>query len=127
METTPGTKPKPRIILEMQPDGTLIVESYTNGARSRETLYRGFEMVAIMDELNRQKTLIESAAERKAVEQERREAALHRRVWHGVAGGTSTSRGHGVAFANKTVGPLSRTPKEPKPAPISYATADLLF
>lgn len=110
---------KPRIIIEAQPDGSLVLESYINGQRSRELLTRGFEMIAIKDELARQARAIENAAEEKRLRQEREEASRHRRVWTGVA------ENHGIGFANRTVGQIARTQKEPT-YPMAIATPDLI-
>lgn len=128
MSATAQTKPRPRIIIEMQDDGTLVIESYTNGQRSREVTYRGFEMVAIREELDRQRRQIDNAAEEKRLRLEREEAARHRRVWNQTAfGHANNSRGFGIAFANKTIGPIGRTPKEPTvPTDAVVASVDLL-
>lgn len=127
MDSSLPTKPKPRVIVELQDDGSIVIESYHQGSRSRDHVSRYFAGNALLDALDYQKRLIDNAAEEKRLRQEREEAKRHRRVWTGVAYGTSTSRGHGIAFANKTVGRISRTPKEPTvPSDAILATADLI-
>ena len=89
--------PKPRVIIEQQPDGSLIMESYINGSRKRIELQLGFEAFEIKDELRTQAKAIASYAER---ERERiAEAAnkRHNQAWRYVA------TNHGVEFANRTV------------------------
>lgn len=125
-ETLPA-KPKPRIIVELQDDGSIIIESYHQGSRFRDHVSRYFTGNAVLDALSHQKNLLDNAAEEKRIRQEREEAARHRRVWNNVAfGHSNNSRGFGIAFANKTVGVISRTPKEPKEPAAPVATLDLI-
>lgn len=126
MDSSLPTKPKPRVIVELQDDGSIVIESYHQGSRSRDHVAAYFCEVAVMDALRLQKRLLDNAAEAKRLRQEKEEAARHRRVWWGVAAGTGQSRGHGIAFANKTVGVISRTPKAPAEPKPDYATADLI-
>jgi len=93
----------PRLVLEQQPDGSLIIESYLNGMRHREVLDKGFELYTMLENLAEQKRAIESKEERARLRREQEEKSRHRRVWTGVAYGTDTSRGHGAAFADKTI------------------------
>lgn len=91
------TTPRPRIIVELQTDGTLIAECYLNGSRLRENLNRGFELFEIKEMLVRIDNNIKSAAERKAEALAEKEKARHGTVWRYVA------ENHGVGFANRTV------------------------
>jgi hypothetical protein len=101
----------PRIILEQQADGTIVMETYLDGARSRFPLAKGLEIIEIREELRQQASRIASAAERKALREAELEAAKHRRVWTNVAYGEyGGSRGHGAEFANRTVGKINLNP-----------------
>ena len=46
-------KPPPRVVVELHPDGTMAIEFYLNGARTRQPLYRGMEGVEIRQVLQR--------------------------------------------------------------------------
>jgi hypothetical protein len=88
----------PRVIVELAPDGTWIIEHYINGARSRIHVPRGMEAIEVRDCLAEQRRDIErqaaAAAERKA----REEASRHSRVYN-------TARvDHGTYFADRFIG-----------------------
>ena len=102
---------KPRLIVEMQPDGSLSVETIINGARLQEPLTDGYEIVTIRQILGDMRRAIEAEAARKTALREAEENARHRKVWRNVAYGIDGSRGHGSAFADKTVGKISATQK----------------
>jgi hypothetical protein len=95
------TKPKPRLIVEQQDDGTLVLELYINGSRSRRNVTFGFEAFEIKEALAEQKRSIEAQAARKAQELELAAQRRHSQVWSYVA------QNHGVGFANKTVNGVS--------------------
>ena len=104
----PPQSPKPRLILEQAPDGRLSLETYTDGNRIRMDLTPGFEMIEIREELKRQANSIAAALERKANREQELIYQRHVRVWKGVANGIEGgSTGHGVAFANRTVGKIN--------------------
>ena len=92
-----NAKPKPRLIVEQQDDGTLVIEIYVNGSRSRRTVTFGFEAFEIKEALAEQKRAIDAQAARKARELEEAAQRRHNQVWSYVA------QNHGVGFANKTV------------------------
>jgi len=91
-------QPKPRIIIELSPNGGLVMEFYRNGQRGRLDLNRGTEYWEILDELQRQKKAIEQRLSEKEEKQNRMENNRHIRVWH------TTAQNHGTTFANRTVG-----------------------
>lgn len=57
--------PRPRIILEQQTDGTLVMETYTNGQRERTELMHGQELSEMLDALARKQRELDASAERK--------------------------------------------------------------
>jgi hypothetical protein len=119
---TDQTKPRPRVILEQQDDGSLVLEYYINGNRTRETLSRGFEMIAVRDALAFQARDIVAAAERKQIMHDIEAAARHRRVWQIAASRTN----QGVEFANRVIGPINghtHAAKSPKPDAIQSSEA----
>jgi hypothetical protein len=87
----------PRIIVEQQPDGSLIAEFYINGARTRQTLTFGFESFEIKEALGEQARANAAAAAREAAREAQAERERHNRVWNYVASS------HGIGFANRTV------------------------
>jgi hypothetical protein len=109
-----------RIVVELQPDGTLDAIYFTNGAQTRDKLVPGFESFGVRDILLRvdgaRKREAQRLAERKAREQEN----LHRRVW------TQTATDHGVPFANKTIGPAPGATRSAPRHDTIVASADLL-
>jgi hypothetical protein len=114
------TPPKPRLIVEQQSDGTLTIEYYINGARSKETLNRGFELYDIVEALAMQRNAMQRQAEAKAERDAHAERQRHRQVWQYVA------ENHGVGFANKTVGGgPKKYAAEPQPGAVVTST-DLL-
>jgi hypothetical protein len=112
--TTPA--PKPRVIVELQPDGTLVMEYYTNGQRSRDTLTLGFEAFEIKDQLRNQAQHLATAAERKAAALAEAASRRHNQAWRYVA------TNHGIEFANRTVNGVNssklnaRVDAKPKPS-----------
>lgn len=94
---TTAPPPKPRVIVEQQPDGTLVCEYYINGARSRDVLNLGFEAFEIKEALRTQAKAIAKQIERELEKKREEEHNRHNRVWQGVA------RNHGIGFANRTV------------------------
>lgn len=99
METTPS-RAKARVVIELQPDGTLRVEHYVNGARSVENLERGFEMQVIREILAQADARAEREYRAAIAAKEAAQLALHRRVWRNLA----TDPHYGTQFANKVVG-----------------------
>jgi hypothetical protein len=87
----------PRIIVEQQPDGSIVAEFYINGARSRQTLTLGFEAFEIKAALADQARANAAAAAREAERAQAQERERHNRVWNYVASS------HGIGFANRTV------------------------
>jgi hypothetical protein len=169
---------KARVIIELQPDGTLVMETYTNGMRERTALQVGYEMHEMQEALSRKQREIDTSAERKRLTtiladlpagssipdgymQAHGDTAIAdlvrygdtgqgkmqktpefaeqetlrklRRMWRNVAYGTKVSKGHGILFANKTVGdygPKGKSNGKAKASPLPpgtiYATADLI-
>ena len=95
--TPPPAQPKPRIIVELQPDGSLVMESYVDGNRKRLELQLGFEAFEIKEELRTIARRNLAQAERKAAAKREMENKRHSQVWRYVA------ENHGVGFANRTV------------------------
>lgn len=102
-------KIRPRVIIELQPDGTFVLETYINGARSRYNISPAFQEVAhaLFEKLKEINNAEERAAARKLKEAE----ARHKRVW------TNVAADHGTHFANQTVGALERPNPKPKGIP----------
>ena len=86
----------PRIVLELAPDGTIVVEQYLNGSRRREALH-GDILHEIMLCLAEQKAEQNRQAARKAEKAALADASLHRKVYF------ETAYRHGVEFAERTV------------------------
>ena len=95
-------KPKPRIVIELQDDGAWHIISFANGAQQREAILPGLVEFQIRDALAEQRNRHTAAAERAAQRQQDEAAKLHRKVWQISA----DSRGQGVAFANRVIGPI---------------------
>ena len=93
-----GSGTKPRVIVEMNANGSLSLRSWSNGQESVIPLNRGQEYWEILDALKRQQREIDRKKEEHLQKQSNAEAALHRRVWQ------NTAEMHGVAFANRTIG-----------------------
>jgi hypothetical protein len=87
----------PRVVIEQQPDGSLVMESYINGARHRELINKGFEAFEIREALAVQASAIIAAQERKLAQLAEETRNLHNRVWR------TTAERHGIGFANRTV------------------------
>ena len=118
------TTPRSRCILELLPDGTIVMETYANGARCQEILDRGFEMPYIRMTLRAQQERIAADIARKAELREASANALHSRVyWH-----AANAKGQGREFADRVIGRPAQAPKAPKaPAgPTVAASADLV-
>jgi hypothetical protein len=109
---------RPRLIVELQPDNTLRVETVINGQRHQECLWPGDEIYTIRSILQDMKRAIDAEAERKAALRAAEENSRHRRVWRNVAAD------HGELFANKTVGKIASASRL-KPD-MDLATEDLL-
>lgn len=104
-----NTAPTPsRVIIEHNADGSMTLEHYINGARTKETLLEGIELLQIREAFAAQDNAIKAAAARKAEQQLEKERALHRRVWFNTAYGVDRIRGQGEGFANKFIGPLNQ-------------------
>jgi HD superfamily phosphodiesterase len=104
--------------VELQPDGSLRVETVINGQRLQEPLSDGYEIITIRAILHDMKRSIDAEKERKAAILAAEENSRHRRVWRNVAAD------HGELFANKTVGRVaSKTTLKPD---MELATEDLL-
>ena len=111
---------KPRIIVELMPDGTYAIEQYLNGSR-RRTLCADF--YDIRNALAEQRAFDESAAERKAQRKAEEERALHRKIWY------QTAAAHGEGFANRTINGGAKGPNgtaAPAKPKATTVTADLL-
>jgi len=91
--TTPA-----RVVIELGADGTLIMEHYTNGARSRTPLARGIELAEIKETLFHLQTQINAVSARKAEKIAEQNAKRARAVYF------NTAYNHGEAFADRTVG-----------------------
>jgi len=104
---------KPRIIVELLPDGSYAIERYSNGMRSRETFEYGALQHAVADALADQAKAIANAAERQALAKAKAEAELHRKVWSRSA----ATPGQGVGFANKYIGSMDDYNPSAKPNP----------
>jgi hypothetical protein len=87
-----------RVVIELNPDGTLTMEHYTNGARSRTPLPRGIELSEIKETLFHLQTAINNTAARKADKVAEANAKRARAVYF------NTAYNHGEAFADRTVG-----------------------
>lgn len=87
----------PRVIIELQADGTLMVESYVNGMRSKLPLTFGFEAFEIREALAHIKRQRAAYAQQQAEKALAAEKARHGQVWRYVA------ENHGIGFANRTV------------------------
>lgn len=95
-------KPKPRIVIEQNDDGTWDIISFINGAQVRERI-QVFQMEyqvrdALAEQANRHRNLAERAQRRAQDEA----AKLHRKVWQISA----ATPGQGTAFANRVIGPI---------------------
>lgn len=116
-------KPKPRIVIELQEDNSLVLISFINGCQQRETLKEGILGMQIEDALFDQRqrhTDQAKRAERLAAEKADK---LHKQVWQISA----ASRGQGVAFANRVIGPIAVNRKEnPSAKNLPLVGADLL-
>lgn len=115
--TTDLQAARPRVVVEQQPDGTFVVESYINGARHREPCDAGHDLLYVLrTEIDRQTRLIADKAEAAQLRKERAEDALHRKVWR-IAAATP---GQGKQFANRTIGPLNTSPVGDNPILANY-------
>lgn len=117
---------RPRIILELAPDGTLIAENYINGQRTRQALLRGWELDDIRTILTMQNWAMAEEVKRKAAAAEAADIARHRRVWQTSA----ATRGQGIDFANRVIGPLPKAASAASPktasAPLATTAAVLV-
>lgn len=91
------TQSPPRVIIELQPDGSLMVESYVNGSRTKLPLTFGFEAFEIREALAHIKRQRAEYAKLQAEKAVAAEKARHGQVWRYVA------ENHGIGFANRTV------------------------
>ncbi len=99
---------RPRLVMEMQDDGTIVAEIYLNGQRQRVALTRGMEGMQARELLSRVVNDRQRQAERALAKREAEELSRHRRVWTHCA----EAPGQGVGFANRVIGPknsLTRT------------------
>ena len=92
-----ATKVRARVIIELDDAGRIVMESYTNGSRLRQSLSRGDEWWAILDELRMQRKRLESAEQRKAEKATEASRKLHRKVWIDAA------EKFGSGFAQATI------------------------
>ena len=94
----------PRLVLELQPDGSLIAEFWLAGSRERRPISLDCEIFDIREALNdikrRQRSEHELAAER----ERKAQIARHNRVWLHAA----ESHGQGPEWADKVIGPRER-------------------
>lgn len=112
------TTAKPRIILEQQDDGTIVIEHYINGARTRVPVAQGMLNWEIAGALGEQRNNLMAQRERQEAKRKQEEIDRHNRVY------TWTAEAHGVAFANRTVGiAKTRIEQKPKAAVISVQRA----
>jgi hypothetical protein len=92
-----ATKPKARIVLELCENGSLVMESYRNGQRTRLMLNRGQEYWEILDELRMQQRAAESEADRQKERNEKKLRHRHYAVW------TTAAEHQGVGFAKNVI------------------------
>jgi hypothetical protein len=94
---TPVPQAGPRVIIELNSDGTYKLESYVNGSRRQNSLTVGGEWFEIKEELKELLAVRQAADARKAERIAEAEASRHRQVWGSVA------HKHGIGFANRVV------------------------
>lgn len=118
---------RPRVIVELKPDGTLVLEQYLDGQRQQMPLPLGFELFEIREALRAQVRRHESAQERKARAKEEAETRRHSQVWRYVA------ENHGIGFANRTINGVASSKmhakvdeKAKKPSPTLKEALSLL-
>jgi hypothetical protein len=115
--------PKPRIILELQEDGSYSIISFINGAQVRETIQPGLLEFQVRDALAQQANRHRNAAERKLRADAAKADQLHRKVWSVSA----ASRGQGEAFANRVIGPIAVDRRSnPSAKDVKFNLIDLL-
>lgn len=102
----------PRVIIQLNPDGTYQMESYINGQRAVTRLSSFDFQHMIVNELAAKQREIDNAAQRKAERLAKEEKDRHYRVWRNVAAGYGNNPGFGAHFANKVIGPKSAKPKQ---------------
>lgn len=105
---TTETQSLPRVIIELQVDGSLMVESYVNGMRSKLPLNFGFEAFEIREALAHIKRQRAEYAKQQIEKAEAAAKARHGQVWRYVA------EGHGIGFANRTVNGVSSLKRNAK-------------
>lgn len=115
---------RPRIIVELQPDGTFVLETYTNGARTRTVPFAGDEWYEIKQALRAKQNEINDNEARKIARKAKEDNLRHRKVWKDVAYGTTTTRPYGEHYANKTIGPIEQLRQHPA-VPVGTPLADL--
>lgn len=127
MPSTDRASALPRVIIELQPDGSMILEQYINGARSRDQVW---SIEGIKWALDIQQRSIMAQAERNEAKRLAEIESRHNRVYKW------TAESHGVQFANRVINGKSSTklrarvdePKKKVPVPVSVADvlADLI-
>jgi hypothetical protein len=105
------TYTKPRIVIELQDDGALVMEQWLNGSRRRTPIDRGWEVFQIKAMLDDQKAQLERDRAHKVAQQTQAAVDLHRKVYF------HTRYNHGEAFADRTVG-KPRTVRQSHPAAV---------
>ena len=91
------TEPTARVVIELNANGSITMESYKNGQRQQLTLSRGQEWWEILDELAMQKRQAIAQAERKAEAEAKAGRMRHNRVW------TDAAQKFGTGFAARTI------------------------
>lgn len=100
--------PKPRIVLELQPDGSYTIISFVNGSQVSEAIQPGGLIHQVRDALQEQRNRHTNAAARAARLAAERADKLHKQVWQISA----ATPGQGVAFANRVIGPIPVNKRE---------------
>jgi hypothetical protein len=95
-------KPKARIVIEQNDDGTWAIISFVNGAQQVEQIQPGLLEFQVRDALQEQVNRHRNAAERAARLAAEKAEKLHRKVWTISA----ATPGQGTAFANRVIGPI---------------------
>jgi hypothetical protein len=90
---------KPRIVIELQDDGTLMAEFYVNGARCREYITRGLEAQDLRNYLAVAADQLAATRKREAETEAAQAAALHRRNYFYAA----HARHLGVECADRVI------------------------
>lgn len=96
-EAIPGHSITGRVIVELDANGKLWMEFYTNGQRTRTLLDRGNEWWNVVDELSNQRRHAITQAERQMAKLDENARKRHRQVW------TQAAERQGIGFARDVI------------------------